>query len=88
MLYSGDAMQILANSNYTYIVMEPQQLQKLHDALVLGNTYGITPNLVLNYVYYSTVRSMSDYLPWNAAVCCLLITRETSAFRTQVDWRA
>lgn len=73
MVQTEDAMQIVGDPSYTYIVMEPEKLQIFHDALVPGNNLGITPNLILNYVYYSVVRSQSDYLPSSVIVHHILI---------------
>ena len=58
------------SSNYTFIVMEPDQLKKLSDLIVniQNNNYGVSANTVINYIYYNQMASQANFLPWDLKV--------------------
>ena len=57
----------LHNSTYKFIVMEPDMLQKLNDAIMMAsdpnNPYKFTPNTIINYIYYIQLNSQGSFIP-------------------------
>lgn len=67
MLPASDSQHAtLHNSSYNFILMEPGMLQKLNDAILdPNNVYKITPEIVLNYIYYAQLNGQAQFLPFS-----------------------
>ncbi|EYB89606.1 hypothetical protein Y032_0230g2983 [Ancylostoma ceylanicum] len=54
--------RILADPNYQFIVMEPEMLQRLSDALGESSKF-VSPRTVVNYIYSQLLAAYSSFLP-------------------------
>ncbi|KAH7687756.1 Protein NEP-17 a, partial [Aphelenchoides avenae] len=59
----ADVQTLIANDNYQVDLYSPAYLDGLMALLKAGNTAGVTPRQLYNYLYYSIIRRYEQRLP-------------------------